>query len=133
MADAAAAAVDLILARRAWAVVVRDNDCDNNVEGGNPPVPNDAAASGSGDYDNVSSRMQSGGGTTDGEGGGQYRRNDDDAEEGGHIIDGTTTKVGAVALSGGRSRACVDFGHRRGRLRRQHWQSSKSAIVTTVD
>ena len=42
MADAAAAAVDLILARRAWAVVVRDNDCDDKGEGGDPPVPNDA-------------------------------------------------------------------------------------------
>ena len=29
MADAATAAADLILARRAWAVVVRDNDRDN--------------------------------------------------------------------------------------------------------
>jgi len=38
MADAAAAAVDLILARRVWAVVVRDNDRDNNGKGGNPPV-----------------------------------------------------------------------------------------------
>ena len=36
MADAAAAAVDLILARRAWAVVVRDNDCDDNGEEGDP-------------------------------------------------------------------------------------------------
>ena len=33
MADAAAAAVDLILARRAWAVVVRDNDHDNYGKG----------------------------------------------------------------------------------------------------
>jgi hypothetical protein len=32
MADAAAAAVDLILARRAWAVVVRDNNRDDNGE-----------------------------------------------------------------------------------------------------
>ncbi len=43
MADAAAAAVDLILARRAWAVVARDNDGDDNGKGGDPPVPNDAA------------------------------------------------------------------------------------------
>ena len=78
MADAAAAAVDLILARRAWAVVVRDNDCNDKGEGGDPPVPNDAAASGSGDYDNVSSRMQSGGG-------GQP------TEEGGYNIAGTMT------------------------------------------
>jgi len=48
MADADAAAVDLILARRAWAMVVRDNDRDDNSEGGDPPVPNDAAASGLG-------------------------------------------------------------------------------------
>ena len=32
MADADAAAVDLILARRAWAMVVRDNDLDDNGE-----------------------------------------------------------------------------------------------------
>ena len=38
MADAAAEAVDLILARRAWVVVVRNNDCDDNGEGGNPLV-----------------------------------------------------------------------------------------------
>ena len=49
-------------------MVVRDNDCDDKGEGGNPPIPNDAAASGGGDYDNVSSRMRSGGGTTDGGG-----------------------------------------------------------------
>ena len=48
MADAAAAAVDLILARRAWAVVAHDNDRDDNGEGGDPPVPNDAAASSGG-------------------------------------------------------------------------------------
>ena len=36
MADAAAAAVDLILARRAGAVVMRNNNRDNNGEGGNP-------------------------------------------------------------------------------------------------
>jgi hypothetical protein len=36
MADAATAAVDLILARRAWMVVARDNDRDDNGEGGNP-------------------------------------------------------------------------------------------------
>ena len=42
LADAAAAAVDLILARRAWAAVARDNDRDDNGEGGDPPVPNDA-------------------------------------------------------------------------------------------
>jgi len=38
MADAAAAAVDLILAKRAWAVVARDNDHDNNGEGGDHPA-----------------------------------------------------------------------------------------------
>ena len=38
MADTAAAAVDLILTRRVWAVVVRDNDRDDNGKGGNPPV-----------------------------------------------------------------------------------------------
>ena len=38
MADATAAAVDLILARRAWAVVMRDNDRDNNGEGGASPA-----------------------------------------------------------------------------------------------
>ena len=39
-------------------VVARDNDRDDNGEGGDPPVPSDAAASGGGDYDNVSSRMR---------------------------------------------------------------------------
>ena len=37
MADAAAAAVDLILARRAWAVVACD-DRDDNGKGGDPPA-----------------------------------------------------------------------------------------------
>jgi hypothetical protein len=118
-------------------VVARDNDRDDNGKGADPPVPNDDAASGSGDNDNASSRMRSGGGTTDEGGGGHHRRNDDDAEEGGHIIAGTTTTMDtyaatitvgttprgegeegavAVASSGGRSRACVDFGHRRGGL-----------------
>ena len=69
--------VDLILARRVWAVVARDNDRDDNGEGGDPPVPNDAAASGGGDDNNASSRMRSGGRMTDGGGGG--------------IIAGTTT------------------------------------------
>jgi hypothetical protein len=152
MADAAAVAVDLILARRAWAVVARDNDRDDNGEGGDPPVPNDAAACGSGDDDNASSRMRSGVLTTDGGGGGHHRRNDDDAEEGGHIIARTMTTMdidaatiaagttprgegeeGAVASSGGQLSACVDFGHRRGRLRRRHRPSSTSAIVTAVD
>ena len=40
---------------------------------------------------------------------------------------------GAVALSGGRSRACVDFGHRRGRLSCRLWPSLMSAIVAAVD
>ena len=135
-------------------MVARDNDRDNNGGGGDPPVPNNAAASGGGDDDNASSRMRSGGGTTDGGGGWQHRRNDDDAEEGGHIIAGTMTTMdtdtatigagttprgegereeGVVALSGGRSRACVDFGHCRGRLRCRHWPSSMSAIVAAVD
>jgi len=39
MADAAAAAVDLILARRAWAVVVRDNDRDDNQACGGATAP----------------------------------------------------------------------------------------------
>ena len=39
---------------------------------------------------------------------------------------------GAVVSSGGRSRACVDFGHRRGRLRRQHRQKSTLAIASKV-
>ena len=70
-------------------------------------------------------------------GGGHHCRNDDDTEEGGHLITGTTTMMdtdvatiaagttprgegeeGAVVLSGGQSRACVDFGHRHGHLRR---------------
>ena len=38
MAVAAATAVDLILARRAWAVVVRNIDRDDNCNGGNPPA-----------------------------------------------------------------------------------------------
>ena len=75
-------------------------------------------------------------------------------EEEGDIIAGTTTTMdtnaativarttprgegegedGAVASSGGQLRACVDFGHRRGRLRRRHRQSSTSAIVTAID
>jgi hypothetical protein len=91
---------------------------------------------------------------TDGGGGGHHRRNDDDAEEGGHIIARTTTTMdidaatiaagttprgkgeeGAVALasSGGRLSACVDFGHRRGSLRRRHRPWSTSAIVAAVD
>jgi hypothetical protein len=37
--DATAAAVDLILARRAWAELARYNDHDNNGKGGNPPIP----------------------------------------------------------------------------------------------
>ncbi len=73
MADAATAAVDLILARRAWVVVAHDNDRDNNGEGGDPPVPNDVAASGGGDDDNASSWMQSGRGMTDRGGGGVGR------------------------------------------------------------
>ncbi len=75
-------------------------------------------------------------------------------EEGGDIIAGTTTTMDtnaatiaegtiplgegereeeAVVSSGGRSRACIDFGHRRGRLRRRHRPSSTSAIVTAVN
>ena len=46
MADAAAVAVDLILARSAWAVVAHDNNRDDNGKGGDPPIPNDATASG---------------------------------------------------------------------------------------
>ena len=135
-------------------MVVHDNDRDDNGEGGDPPVPEDAAASGGWDDDNVSSRMRSGGGATDGGGGGHHRRNDLDAEEGGHIIAGMTKTMdtdaatiavgttprgegegeeGAVASSGGRSRACVDFGHSRGRVPRQHRPSSTSAIVAAVD
>ncbi len=156
-----AEAVDLILARRAWAVVARDNDREDNGEGGDPPGSNDDAASGGGDNDNASSRMRSGGGTTDGGGGGHHRRNNDDAEEGGHIIAGTKTTMdtdaatiavgttprgekGAVASSGGRSRVCVNFGqpsprgrrlvgHRRGRLSYRHRPSLTSAIVAAVD
>ena len=152
MADAVAVAVDLILSRRVWAVVARNNNHDDNREGGDPPVPNNAAASGGGDNNNASSRMRSGGGTTDGGGVGNHRRNDEDAEEGGHIIARTTTTMdidtatitagttprgegeeGAVASLGGRLSACVDFGHRRGHLRRRHWPSSTSAIVAAVD
>ena len=133
-------------------MVARDNDRDDNGEGGDPPVPNGAAASGDGDDDNASSRMRSGGGTTDGGGGGHHRRNDDDAEEGGHIIARTTTTMDidaatiaagttprgegeeeAVASSVGRLSACVDFGHRHGSLRRRHRPSSTSAIVAAVD
>ncbi len=71
MADATMVAVDLILARRAWAVVARDNDHDDNGKEGDPHVPNDAAASGGRDDDNASSRRLT--------------------EEGGDIIAGTTT------------------------------------------
>jgi hypothetical protein len=136
------------------AVVARDNDRVDNGKGGDPPVPNDAAASGGGDDDNASTRMRSGRGTTDGGGGGHHCQNDDDAEEGRHIIAGTTTTMdtdaatiaagttpqwdgegeeGVVASSGRRSRACVDFGHRRGRLLRRHRPSSTSAIVAAVN
>ncbi len=90
MADAAAVAVDLVLARRAWTVVAHDNDRNDNSKGGNPLVPNDAAASGRGDNDNALSRMQSGRGMTDRGGGRHHRWNDDNVEEGGHIIAGTT-------------------------------------------
>ncbi len=38
MADAAAVAVDLILVRRAGAVVMRNNDRGDNGKGGNPPA-----------------------------------------------------------------------------------------------
>ena len=38
MVDAAAAAVDLIRARRAGAVAMHDNDRNDNGEGGNPPA-----------------------------------------------------------------------------------------------
>ena len=74
-------------------------------------------------------------------------------EEGGDIIAGTTTTMdtdaatitagtprgeggeggeeeGALASSGRRSRACVNFGHRRGR---RHQSLSTSAIVAAVD
>jgi hypothetical protein len=70
-------------------------------------------------------------------------------EEGGDIIAGMTMTMDAnaaiiaagmmlqreeaVALSGGRSRACINVGHRRGRLRLRHWPSSTSAIVAAVD
>jgi hypothetical protein len=80
-------------------------------------------------------------------------RGGDRRRRGGDIITGTTTTMdtdgatiaavttprgegegeeGAVASSGRRSRVCVDFGHRRGRLRCQHRPSSTSAIVVTV-
>ena len=106
------------------------------------PVSNDDTASGSWDGDNAMSRMRSGRGTTDGGWGGHHCRNDDDAEKGGHIIAGTTTTMdtdaatiavgttpwgekGAVALSGGQSRVCVDFG--------QPFPSSTLYIVAAVD
>ena len=70
-------------------------------------------------------------------------------EEGGDIIAGMTMTMDAnaaiiaagmmlqreeaVALSGGRSRACINLGHRRGHLRLRHWPSSTSAIVVAVD
>ena len=102
MADAPAAAVDIILARRAWDVVVCDNDRDDNGKGGDPPVPSDDAASGGGD--DVPTE----------EGGGHHRRNDDDdGYQRGHNRGGYDTagggegREGVVALSGGRSRACV--------------------------
>jgi hypothetical protein len=53
VADAAKAAPDLILARRAWAVAAPNNDHNNDGKEGDPPVPNDAAASGSGDNENA--------------------------------------------------------------------------------
>jgi hypothetical protein len=55
MADASEVATELILARRAWAVAARNNDRNNDGKEGNPPVPNDATASGSGDDNNASS------------------------------------------------------------------------------
>ena len=98
LADAAAAAVDLILARRAWAVVARDNDRDDNGEGGDPSVPNDAATSGGGDNDNASSWMRSGGGMTDGGGGGVgrahvgHRRHRRGRRRVGHVVGGLWQK-----------------------------------------
>jgi hypothetical protein len=46
--DAAKVAADLILARRAWAVAVCNNNYDNDSREGNPHVPNDATAGGGG-------------------------------------------------------------------------------------
>jgi hypothetical protein len=75
--------------------------------------------------------------------GGHHRRNNnDDAEEGGHIIAGTKAMMdtdaanitagttlrgedGAMALSGGQSRVCVDFD--------QPSPSSMLAIVAVID
>ena len=75
-------------------------------------------------------------------------------EEGKDIIAGTATTVDtnaatiaagtiprgegereeeAVVSSGGRSRACVNLGHRRSRLCRRHRPSLTSAIVMVVD
>ena len=68
MADTAAAAVNLILARRAWVMVACDNDRGDNGKGGDPPVPNNATASGGRDDDNASSQMRSDMGMTDGGG-----------------------------------------------------------------
>jgi hypothetical protein len=46
MADAAKAATDLILARRAWVVAARNNDHYDDDEEGDLPVPNYATAGG---------------------------------------------------------------------------------------
>jgi hypothetical protein len=60
VADAAKAAADLILARRAWAVAARYNDRDNNGKEGNPLIPNDATAGSGGDNNNASSAVDNG-------------------------------------------------------------------------
>jgi hypothetical protein len=51
--DAAEAAADLILARRAWPVAARDDNCDDNGKEGNPPVPNNATVDSGGDNSNA--------------------------------------------------------------------------------
>jgi hypothetical protein len=55
VADAAEAAADLILVRRAWAVAARGDDREDDGKEGDPPMPDDAAASGGGDDDDVPS------------------------------------------------------------------------------
>jgi len=79
-ADAAAAAVDTILARRAWDVVVRDNDREDNSKEVILPyqVMTQSVAAGT-----MSRRRR----------GVHHRRNNNDVEEGGHIIAGTTTTM----------------------------------------
>jgi hypothetical protein len=55
VADATEAAVDLILARRVWAVAGCNDNCNDDGVEGDPPVPNNATAGGGRDDNDASS------------------------------------------------------------------------------